>query len=978
MSLLPNSMRKILPIIGGMTLVASLHGAEIPKEQAEFFEKKIRPILAENCYKCHSVEAGKSKGGLTLDTREATLKGGEGGPAVTPGNPAKSLLITAVTYQDKDLQMPPKKDASKLPDDQIADLIAWVKMGAPDPRDGKAKAKLTGLSAEARAHWSYQPVKKPAIPAVRNRAWCVTPVDAFILHKIEAKGMVPSPPADKETLLRRATYDLIGLPPTPAEIEAFLKDQSPTAFATVIDRLLASPHYGERWGRFWLDSARYADTSGDRGNNMGMDYRFPYAWTYRDYVIRSFNDDKPYDRFVLEQLAADKLPDLKDQRDLAALGFITVGDRTGNANDVINDRIDTVSKGFLGMTVACARCHDHKFDPIPTKDYYAMHGIFNSIEEPKEKPVISYAKSDDAIAFQSKISALEQKNRDTYYRVVDEKNGQFRQKASGYIRAWYLGRRGATDEEQLRAIAVRTEEKLDNDVSQAVGGAIGRNDSIFAPLHAFQSGKWEEIATGKISKLNPIVAAAMKGSRPYSIDDLADLYEKMFIAMDAKAREFVKLSAETKGFDAKVTGAEPGIAELASLPLHVTPANYLTGEQLRKEMDGWPQGLQNIGGGVYAQINELKLTNAGSDARAMVVTDSKSPTDSAVFIRGQAGVRGDVVPRRFLEVLSGGNPKPFKIGSGRLELAQSIASKANPLTARVIVNRVWLHHFGEGFVRTPDDLGTMAEAPSHPELIDYLSSYLMDQGWSLKRLHKLIMLSKVYQNSSHTIPAYEQIDPDNRLLWRANVRRLDFEAMRDSLLVFSGKLDETVGGQPVNLTDEPYSNRRSVYGYIDRGNLPELMAHFDFSNPEAPNSKRSTTIVPQQALFLMNSAMSIDVARSVLTRPTVVNSTNNLNRVFNIYRIMFQRAPTKDEIQWALEFVGKETKDQPQVVASAKEMVDKANKKVAEREKRASMPNNDARSAIRNQGEFIERKPLTPWETMAHALLLSNETAYIN
>lgn len=977
-------MRKFLPILSGMTLVASVQAADLPKEQLEFFEKKIRPILAENCYKCHSVESGKSKGGLTLDSRDATLKGGEGGPAVTPGNPAKSLLITAVTYEDKDLQMPPKKDAKKLADGQIADLIAWIKMGAPDPREGKAKGKLTGLSAEARAHWAYQPVKRSPIPAVKNRAWCVTPVDAFILEKIEAKGMVPSPgllttgqKGDKETLLRRATYDLLGLPPSPQEIEAFVADETPAAFSKVVDRLLASPHYGERWGRFWLDSARYADTSGDRGQ-MTADYRFPYAWTYRDYVIRSFNEDKPYDRFVLEQLAADKLPDLKDPRDLAALGFITVGDRTGNANDVINDRIDTVSKGFLGMTVACARCHDHKFDPIPTKDYYAMHGIFNSIEEPKDKPVISYAKSEIAIAFQAKMFALEQKNRDIYYRITEEKNALFRQKASGYIRSWYLTRSGATEAEQLQAIKVKSDEKLDNDVTQAIGGAIGRNDPIFAPLRAFREGKWDKVVSPKNTKLNPFVAAAFKGSKPYSFEDLAEGYEKMFAGVDAKARQFVKLSSAVKGLDATLTGVEPGVAELASLPLHVSPANYLNSDQLRKEIDGWPQGIRNVGNGVFAQMNELKLTNAGSDARAMVVADSKTPTDTAVFIRGQAGVRGDIVPRRFLEVLSGGNPKPFKIGSGRLELAQCIASKANPLTARVIVNRVWLHHFGEGFVRTPDDLGTMAERPSHPELVDYLSAYLMDQAWSLKKLHKLIMLSKVYQISSHTIPAHEQIDPDNRLLWRANVRRLDFEAMRDSLLVFTGKLDRALGGQPVNLTDEPYSNRRSVYGYIDRGNLPELMSHFDFSNPEAPNSKRTTTIVPQQALFLMNSPMSIDVARSVLARPEVVNSRDNLNRVFNIYRIMLQRQPQQDEIQWALDFVGKEVKDQPQVLASAKEMIEKASKKVAERSKRAGMASNDGRSAIRNEGEFIERKPLTPWETMAHALLLSNETAYIN
>ena len=362
----------------------------------------------------------------------------------------------------------------------------------------------------------------------------------------------------------------------------------------------------------------------------------------------------------------------------------------------------------------------------------------------------------------------------------------------------------------------------------------------------------------------------------------------------------------------------------------------------------------------------------------MVVRDLAKPVDSPVFIRGQAQEKGEIVPRRFLEVLSGGKPKPYRIGSGRFELAQSIADKQNPLTARVMVNRVWLNHFGEGFVRTPDDLGTMAEKPTHPELLDYLSSYFMENGWSLKKLHKLIMLSRVYQESSYTVPAHEQIDPENRLLWRANVRRLDFEATRDSLLTFSGKLDRAMGGHPVNLTDEPYSMRRSVYGYVDRGNLPELMAHFDFSNPEAPNSKRSTTIVPQQALFLMNSPMVVDVARSVLARPEVLNSRDNLNRIFNIYRIVLGRAPKPAEINFALEFIGKETKLQNEVVVSAKEMTEKQSKKAAERLKRMESQSNNALAAIRNDGQMIERKPLTAWETCIHALLLSNEVVYVN
>ncbi|MEP6673291.1 MAG: DUF1553 domain-containing protein, partial [Chthoniobacter sp.] len=399
----------------------------------------------------------------------------------------------------------------------------------------------------------------------------------------------------------------------------------------------------------------------------------------------------------------------------------------------------------------------------------------------------------------------------------------------------------------------------------------------------------------------------------------------------------------------------------------------------------WPLGLRNRGWS-FNKINNLLLTDSGNDARAMVVEDKSSPTNSPVFIRGLSENKGDIVPRHFLEILSGGKPTPFKIGSGRLELAQAIASKNNPLTARVIVNRVWLHHFGEGFVRTPDDLGTQAEKPTHPELLDYLASYLMEQGWSLKKLHRLIMLSKVYQETSSitdghstTAAGYANIDPDNRLLWHANVRRMDFEAMRDSLLVMANKLDRTVGGQPVNLTDEPYSYRRTIYGYIDRGNLPELMSHFDFSNPEAPNSKRTTTVVPQQALFLMNSPMAIDVARSIMAQPVISHAKTNNDRIIGIYRIILGRTPTGDEIRIAYAFLQEELRLQDRVAAEAKDMTEKAEKKTEERAKRnGNMADNNGFAAIQNEGATIERKPLTGWETYAHALLLSNEAAYVN
>jgi len=968
-------MRTSFLVLSGIFATVSIGAAaDIPPDQLDFFEKKVKPVLSEKCYKCHSVESGKTKGGLTLDSREGTLKGGDTGPAVKPGD-MKSLMLTAISYKDPDLQMPPKGE--KLSNQEIADLTEWVKMGAPDPRELAKGVKLSGLTDSARKHWAYQPVTKPGIPTVKNRAWCVTAVDAFILEKLEAKNIIPGTPASKETLLRRATFDLIGLPPTPKEIEDFTGDTSPYAFVKVVDRLLASPHYGERWARFWLDSARYSDTTGDRvNNNANRDYRFPYAWTYRDYVVRAFNDDKPYDRFILEQLAADRLTDLKDQRDLAGLGFITVGKRGGNANDIIDDRIDTVTKGFLAMTVSCARCHDHKFDPIPTKDYYALHGVFSSIEEPKEPPIITQANKTAAADFQQKMAVLEQENKDNYYKIISEANFSFRKQAKPYLEATYYGGRNASAEDQVKAGKIREDNKLNRDITQSMNRLM-QKDSVMAPLKRFKEGNWVSL---DFKKLNPVVAAAFQGKTPQSLDEVLDTYVKIFTDVNLKATEYTKNFAAATEPDSKMPTMDAGMLELVQLPLAVRPAYELTTDELRKDANALPQGLRARGFN-FAKQNALLLTHEGADQRAMVVQDKAQPKDSPVFIRGQAGTPGDLVPRHFLEILSGGHPTPFKQGSGRLELAQAIASKNNPLTARVIVNRVWLHHFGEGFVRTPDDLGTQSEKPTHPELLDYLSSYLMEQGWSLKKLHRLIMLSKVYQIDSHILKGqnYETIDPDNRLLWRANVRRLDFEALRDSLLVMAGRLDPQVGGQPVNLTDEPYSYRRSIYGYVDRGNLPELMAHFDFSNPEAPNSKRSTTIVPQQALYLMNSPMAIDVARGVLKQPAVTRSRTPRDTVYAIYRTVLGRTPTPKEESLAYQFIGVEGTQQDKVLAAAKDMNDKANKKAVERAKRLNQQENtNANAAIQNEGELIERKPLTAWETFAHALLLSNEAAYVN
>ncbi len=1005
----------ILLGFAGLARAISLHAADeapsmttagtanMDPKQAEFFEKKIQPIFKETCYKCHSIEGGKSKGDFTMDTREGLLKGGKNGVVVKAGDPDKSPLIVAVSYKDPDLQMPPKGE--KLSPAQVADLTQWVKMGAVDPRKAASKAiaaKLSGLTDKARSHWAYQPVKKPAVPSdLKNRGWLdnsafpkgqFNPVDAFVLQKLEEKGMTPSPPASKETLLRRATYDLIGLPPTPQEVKDFVADTSAGAFVKVVDRLLASPQYGERWGRFWLDSARYADTIGtDAGNNNMADYRYPYAWTYRDWVIGAMNSDMPYDQFITQQLAADLIPKNKPEQ-LAALGFLTVGARFGNANDVINDRIDVVSKGFLAMTVTCARCHDHMFDPIPTKDYYAMHGIFANITEPYDKPLISNLDQKGLLAdFEKQMAGLEQENREHYYKLLSEYSGMFYTKAASYIKAAHRNRGGATAEDLLALQELIKEEKLERDIINDLRGDLGRNDGVFGPLKRFVDsgsnfkGIAAEIAENKGNKYNSIIAAAFSSTDPKTFDDVAEIYGKAFAQIGDKGRDYIKAAAAAKT-DA-ISGFDPAMVQLINTPFKIEPASRMTTDGLRNASNGWPQQMRGKAGFIFGKINNLLMTHDGAPKRAMVVMDKPNPQDTAVMVRGQADIRGDVVPRSFLEVLSpGGKRTPFRVGSGRLELAQAIANKSNPLTARVIVNRIWMHHFGEGFVRTPDDLGTQSEAPTHPELIDYLSGYFMDQGWSFKKLHKVIMLSKVYQESSYNVPAHAAIDPENRYLWRANVRRLDFEAMRDSLLVFSGKLDRTVGGQPVNLADEPYSYRRSVYGYIDRGNVPELMAHFDFSNPDMPNSKRTTTVVPQQALFLMNSPMAADVARSVILNKDVAKAGSTIERINAIYRLIFQREPKgadrttgqPAEVELALKFLGEEKRQEPQMVEANKALAEKSAKLAQERYDRNMNRGNDNMGAIQNQGKIVERKPLDSWETYVQALLLSNEAAYVN
>jgi hypothetical protein len=866
-------------------------------------------------------------------------------------------------------------------------------------------------------------VKRPAVPTpATNAAWVKSPVDAFVLAKLEQNGLTPSAPAAKEALIRRATYDLIGLPPTPEEVTAFVKDTSPNAFEVIVERLLASPHYGERWGRHWLDTARYSDTTGNEDNNRG-EYRFPYAWTYRDYVIRSFNEDKPYDQFLKEQIAADLLPESKDDPTrLAALGFITVGKRFQNPNDTIDERIDAVTKGTMAMTVSCARCHDHKFDPIPTADYYSLHGVFASTVEPSEKPLIEPLNpTPEYEEFKRELAAREAKSRELYFDLIKSKSSEFRKKAGSYLLVSTIGRRGADAEQQKLRYQIITEEKLDRDLHQGGLRRVRPNDPIFAPLFTFAqipADKFEERAKDVLAdvveerpqrrrqpggggregregfgpvNVNPLVREAFAKVSPDSLKSLRDVtevYGRLFASLDSKAEEYLEACRTAK--TEKLDGWDKDLVQLLGTPTPIEPAPALTADRMRE----LSQQLPVVNQGGYqrlqlASINELMLTHPGSPARAMVVADAQRPRNSPILIRGEQQNRGDIVPRRFLEIVAGKDRKPFTQGSGRLELAQAIATKDNPLTARVMINRIWMHHFGQGFVRSPDDLGVQSEAPSHPELLDYLASrFTEEDGWSIKKMHRLIMLSSTYQQSSDTNKLAAEKDPENRLLWRANLRRLDFEAVRDSMLVFAGALDTTIGGKPVNLTDEPYSDRRSVYGYIDRGSLPELMSQFDFADPDMANSQRRTTIVPQQALFFMNSPMAVDAARKVASRPEFEEAADDAQRVIALYEVLFQRRPKAEEVRLAVAFVrdaekrrGSAAAKAAQAAAADPAAASRAERAKAQREQRQAamqMQRRGGRAAIRNEGDLVERKPLTPWEQLAQALLFTNELTYVN
>jgi Protein of unknown function (DUF1549)/Protein of unknown function (DUF1553)/Planctomycete cytochrome C len=764
------------------------------------FEKKVRPLLAARCWQCHGPE--KRKGGLRLDSAEAISAGGDSGPAVSPGKPGESRLIEAIAYTGE-LKMPPK---GKLSDAEIAELTEWVRAGAawpdagtPRPTSTKASAGGSLFTPEQKAFWAFQPPRDPVAPGVNATRWPTSPVDRFILAELEKKGLTPAVPTDKRTLIRRATFDLTGLPPTVDEIDDFLADQSPGAFAKVVDRLLASPHYGERWARHWLDLARYADSNG-----MDENVAYANAYRYRDYVIRAFNADKSYDQFVTEQIAGDQIPpaalDAINYDRLTATGFLVVGpkmlaedDPMKMEMDIIDEQVDTVGRVFMGLTLGCARCHDHKFDPIPTADYYALAGIFKSTKTMQNHKVV----------------------------------------------AMWNERALATDEGRARLEVYKKE--------------VARREAEIKKL----AGKRDSSSQKDLSRLR---------------DALAELRKQA-----------------------------PPIAEVMG-------------------------------------VEDQTITNL------------------RIHIRGNHLTLGEDVPRRFPRILAGENQPPLESSrSGRLELAEWLTGRDHPLTARVMVNRLWLWHSGEGLVGSPDNFGRLGEKPVNPELLDWLAQRFVESGWSIKSMHRLIMLSSTYMMSSRWDPRAALADPENRLHWRTSRRRLDAESIRDAILAVSGELDAKMSGTLLTERSHDYINsttksggkayavtRRSVYLPVIRSGLYDVFQAFDFADPSASNGKRIPTTVAPQALFMLNDQVVLKGSAAMAGRLLARPGLDDAGRIREAYLTAFGRPPTVREIARARDYLRRFA------------------------------------AILESQGVASQSRNLRAWQALCQALIAASEFIYLN
>ncbi len=938
--------RRLLLLSLALVIVATRTRAVADDPGVEFFEKKIRPVLVEHCQECHSTQSNKQRGGLYLDSRDALRKGGDSGVVLVPGKPQQSLLIKAIRYHDPDLRMPPK---GKLPAVVVADFENWVAMGAPDPRTGNSKVAWKELDlAQARKFWAFQPPRPHPLPVVKDTSWARSPMDRFILARLESQNLQPAPDADRATLIRRAYFTLIGLPPTPGEIDDFVKDRSADAFVKEVDRLLASPHFGERWGRHWLDVARYADSSGG-----GRSLIFKDAWRYRDYVIDAFNSDMPFDQFILEQIAGDLLKATTPEerrRLLIATALLLLGptnyerqDKPVLEMDIIDEQLDTLGKAFLGMTIGCARCHDHKFDPIPQKDYYALAGILKStkwivhsnVSKWTEQPLPVSGELERLIKqHESGVAALRRELE--VARAAEKKAG----KLPGLVKGEPLDPRTlpgiVLDDTQAKVVGTWKHSKFSgNYIGQGYlyDDRAKKEDKTLTFVPDFPKAGFYEVRLAYVPHENratnvPVRIFHADGEETVRVNQrLAPPIDGRFVSLGRYRFErgdqwFVMVSTDKANghvvADAvqflpddltEKAAALPG----ASLPPLATPVQGKTAPPSSRDLE--------------AQLKRL-LASAPERPIAMAVSESEKVEDCHLCVRGNFHNRGPLVPRGFLQVMTApGATAPGGVlhiparESGRRQLAAWLTSKDNPLTARVMANRIWHHLFGAGLVRTVDNFGATGEAPSHPELLDHLALRFVEQDWSVKKLIREIMLSRAWQMSSEpaspqVIERARKVDPENRLLWKANRRRLDAESIRDTILTVSGKLDRTAGGPSIRqgtAVERAYrfdDSRRSVYTPVFRNRLLELFEVFDFADPNVCNGRRNVSTVPTQALYLMNSPFVQEQARYAADRLLALPGLDDSRRLNRAYREALGRLPTERERRLALEFLGGVAADQ--------------------------------------------------------------------
>jgi cytochrome c553 len=882
-------------------------GAAAAADPTEFFETRVRPVLANNCYSCH---ANSELGGLRLDSRERILKGGKSGAAVIPGKPDESLLIRAIRQVDSRLKMPL---GGKLTDEEINDLTKWVELGVPWPATPAAPGFI--ISQEQKHFWAFQPIQQTS-PPVSNHTWVKSPIDRFILARLETQAMKPVHPASKQDLIRRATFDLTGLPPTAEEVDAFVRDSSPDAFARVVDRLLASPQYGERWGRFWLDVARYGEDDVRGAVPSGYE---PYAnaFRYRDWVIGAFNQDMPYDVFVEAQIAGDLL-DRKDRSNLVAgLGLFGLGpwyfdlaDAPQARANERNDRVDMISRGLLGLTVACARCHDHKYDPISMKDYYALAGVFASSEF-REYPLVPQKVIEDYKAHAKKIQ-----DKETFLKEFSDSQSTLLaemlvRKTSQYVNAaWQvlgpqkaeLGQVASTqklDSETLERWAnyLKNPEKdhpylkdwnalMANGTAEAAARAA---DNFQATLQAVIDEKKGIDADNRIvldearRKRGAPVGFLPNGFALYN-GDTDNCFGISVVVKSLERDKFVLWSdiiyERSNGNRAK---KEPGVLRYKDEKLE----RFLS-EETRDYL-----------GSLKSEVEAMKKVLPPHYPFLQVLGDAPGSVNLKVHLRGSPYNLGEEVPRRFLAVLSPDDSPQFGRGSGRLELADMIAH--HPLAARVMVNRIWAQHFGRGIVGTPSNFGQLGERPSEPELLEYLAGRFVESGYSVKAMHRQIMLSATYQSSAAASAENFAKDPDNRLFWRANRRRLEAEAIRDSILFVSGDLDMKPGGPSAELA--PENRRRSVYGKISRFKLDPLLSLFDFPDPGMSAEQRNVTNVPLQGLFFMNSPLVAQESQRLVERLSREAGKEDAARIRRAYELLYSREAQDAEIQAGLEFL---------------------------------------------------------------------------